>query len=387
MIPYGKQDINDSDIEAVVEVLRSSWITQGPKVPEFELAMANYTGASYASAFSSATSALHVACIALGLEKGDWLWTTPISFVASANCGRYCGASIDFVDIDPQTANLCPQYLEQKLKRAKIENKLPKVVVPVHLAGSSCEMEKIKSLSDEYGFYIIEDASHAIGGKYQNAIIGGCQYSDITVFSFHPVKIITTAEGGVATTNSFELSRKMSFLRSHGVTRDSDLMVGVSDGDWYYQQIDLGYNYRMTDIQAALGINQLKRVDQFVKTRNELANRYDQMLVDLPLILPVRHSGIYSALHLYLIRIDKEQTEITRKDVFDTLRKKGVGVNVHYIPIHTQPYYQKLGFKQGDFPNAEAYYQQAITLPLFHLLKHQEQDYIVSTLKNILKNV
>jgi len=386
MIPYGKQDLNEADIEAVVSVLRSDFLTQGPKVPLFEKCIAEYCGSSYAVASNSATSSLHLACLALELSKEDWLWTSPNSFVASANCGLYCNAKVDFVDIDPLTYNLSTDKLEEKLIKAKKLNKLPKIVIPVHFAGQSCDMIKIKALSDEYGFAVIEDASHAIGGKYMGELIGGCQYSDITVFSFHPVKIITTAEGGIATTNSKILEQKIRLLNSHGITRDESLMNSPLIGPWYYQQILLGLNYRMTDLQAALGISQLDRVDDFVSKRHTLKERYDLLLKDLPIILPYQSKDSYSSLHLYPIKIDiSKENNITRIDVFNKLRLNNIGVNVHYIPIHMQPYYQDLGFQHGDFPNSELYYEGALSLPLFSSMTIKQQDKVVAELRQSLQ--
>lgn len=382
MIPYGKQNISEADIAAVVATLKSDFLTQGNQVPQFEQALADYCGAKYAVACNSATSALHVACLALGLGQGDVLWTSPITFVASANCALYCGATVDFVDIDPNTRNLCPQKLAEKLAAAKISGCLPKIVVPVHFAGEPCDMAAIKQLSDEYGFKIIEDASHAIGASYQQGKVGNGQFSDITVFSFHPVKIITTAEGGVATTNDSDLAKKMAQLRSHGITRDPSEMHGESEGAWYYQQMDLGYNYRMTEMQAALGLSQLSRLDEFVSRRHQLAAQYDDLLADFPIQLPQRNPQNRSALHLYAIAVQPEK----RKQVFDFLRENGIGVNVHYIPVHTQPYYrEKLGFAQGSFPNAERYYAGAISLPLYFDLRDDEQKYIVATLQRVFQ--
>ena len=323
--------------------------------------------------------------MALDLGKGDWLWTSPNSFVASANCGLYCGAKIDFVDIDPLTYNLSANELERKLIRAKHENKLPKIVMPVHFAGQSCNMKKIHSLSQKYGFKIIEDASHAIGGKYLEKPIGCCQYSDITVFSFHPVKIITTAEGGLATTKSKELTKKMQLYRSHGITRDESLMTTKSDGDWYYQQVDCGFNYRMTELQAALGISQMQRLDEFVAKRHIIQERYDSILSDLPIIKPYQDKDSYSALHLYPIQIDLNKVSKNRKQIFNMLREHGVGVNVHYIPIHTQPYYQQFGFQEGDFPNSESYYNRAISIPLFHTITVEQQDKVANVLQKVLQ--
>ncbi|KAB0287455.1 UDP-4-amino-4,6-dideoxy-N-acetyl-beta-L-altrosamine transaminase [Vibrio fortis] len=385
MIPYGKQDINQQDVDSVLEVLKSDFLTQGPQVPAFEQALIEHTGVNHALAVNSATSALHIACLALGLGKGDWLWTSPVTFVASANCGLYCGAQVDFVDIDPDTYNMCPQRLEKKLIQAKVEGKLPKVVVPVHLCGQPCDMAAIGKLAKEYGFKVIEDASHAIGGRYQDQPIGNCEYSDITVFSFHPVKIVTTAEGGAALTNSKELADKMALLRSHGITRDPELMSGDSHGGWYYQQIDLGFNYRMTELQAALGVSQMKRLDEFISARHQLSKRYNEKLANLPLVLPYQLPETYSGLHLFVIRLCLDKLELTHKQIFDALRERGIGVNLHYIPVHTQPYYQEMGFVEGDFPESERYYQEAISLPMFHGMTEIQQDTVVNTLTDILR--
>ena len=385
MIPYGKQDINQADIDSVVNVLKSDFLTQGPQVPLFEKYVSDYCGASSAVAVNSATSALHIACLALGLGKGDRLWTSPNTFVASANCGLYCGAKVDFVDIDPKTYNICVEELEKKLIQARKDNNLPKIVIPVHFAGQSCNMEKISSLSKEYGFSVIEDASHAIGGKYQGKPIGCCQYSDITVFSFHPVKIITTAEGGLATTNDASIAGKMKSLQSHGITRDTSLMTSVSEGDWYYQQIDLGFNYRMTELQAALGLSQMKRLDEFVHRRHECKEYYNELLDSVPVVTPFQSPDCYSALHLYPILLDQRHINKTRQQIFKELRASGIGVNVHYIPVHMQPYYQDEGFKKGDFPKAENYYKSVISIPLFQSLTKEMQDEVVGTLKIILE--
>ena len=385
MIPYGKQDISQQDIDAVIDVLQSDFLTQGPQVPAFEAALKVHTGAQFALAVNSATSALHIACLALGLGRGDRLWTTPVTFVASANCGLYCGASVDFVDIDPHTYNMSVSALEAKLILAKADNALPKIVVPVHLCGQACDMEKIHALAIEYGFKIIEDASHAIGGSYLNTPIGRCDYSDITVFSFHPVKIITTAEGGAVMTNSQELSEKMALYRSHGITRDADKMNSESHGSWYYEQIDLGFNYRMTELQAALGVSQMQRLDDFVTIRHRLAERYNQLLDNLPITLPYQLEGTYSGLHLYLIRLQLDAISKSHKEVFEALRDNGIGVNLHYIPVHMQPYYQSMGFKIGDFPLAEAYYTEAISLPMFHSMSEEQQNEVVRVLTLILK--
>ncbi|KZX55589.1 UDP-4-amino-4,6-dideoxy-N-acetyl-beta-L-altrosamine transaminase [Vibrio sp. HI00D65] len=385
MIPYGKQDINQQDIDSVLDVLKSDFLTQGPQVPAFENALIEHTGASYALAVNSATSALHIACLALGLGQGDWLWTSPVTFVASANCGLYCGAKVDFVDVDPNTYNMCPKRLEEKLIKAKVDGKLPKVVVPVHLCGQPCDMAAIGKLAKEYGFRVIEDASHAIGGRYQDQPIGNCEYSDITVFSFHPVKIVTTAEGGAALTNNKELADKMALLRSHGITRDPELMRGESHGGWYYQQIDLGFNYRMTELQAALGVNQMKRLNEFVSARHELARGYYTKLDNLPVILPYQLPDTYSGLHLFVIRLKLDDISLTHQQVFDALRERGIGVNLHYIPVHTQPYYQDLGFTEGEFPESEQYYREAISLPMFHGMTEAQQNMVVDVLTDILK--
>jgi len=386
-IPYGRQNITDKDIDAVVNVLKSDYLTQGPKVPEFEQTIKDNCDVQYALAMNSATSALHVACLALGVGEGDLVWTTPITFVASANCALYCGAVVDFVDIDPQTYNLSVECLEKKLELAKKQDKLPKVVIPVHLCGQSCDMEAIYELSQEYGFSIIEDASHAIGGSYQNKPIGNCQYSDITIFSFHPVKIITTAEGGVATTNSDKLAQKMDLLRSHGITRDTELMTHKPDGPWYYQQIDLGFNYRMTEMQAALGVSQIERLKSITKSRHKTAQRYNEQLASLPVITPFQIQESYSGLHLYVIRLKLDEIKPTHLEVFNSLRAANIGVNLHYIPVHLQPYYQKhFDFQTGDFPQAEQYYKEAISLPLYPDLTKEQQNYIVATLEGILRN-
>jgi UDP-4-amino-4,6-dideoxy-N-acetyl-beta-L-altrosamine transaminase len=384
VIPYGKQNINQADIDSVVNVLHSDFLTQGPQVPLFEKTVSCYCDVEYGVAVNSATSALHIACMALNLGEGDYLWTSPNSFVASANCGLYCGAKVDFVDINPLTYNLSLEELEKKLIQAKQDNKLPKIVIPVHFAGQSCDMKEIHSLGQEYGFKIIEDASHAIGGRYLDRPIGGCQYSDITVFSFHPVKIITTAEGGLATTNDKDLSERMQLFRSHGVTRDPEFMTKEAEGGWYYQQVDLGFNYRMTELQAALGVSQMQRLDEFITNRHALQERYDLLLSSLPIVKPYQDQDSYSALHLYPIQIDLDSVDKSRKQVFDELRQEGIGVNVHYIPIHTQPHYQQLGFKEGNFPNSEVYYSRTISIPLFHTMALDQQDQVVTTLERVL---
>ncbi len=384
MIPYGKQDISQQDIDSVVDVLKSDFLTQGPQVPAFESALTEHSGAQYALAVNSATSALHIACLALGLGEGDWLWTTPVTFVASANCGLYCGAKVDFVDIDSATYNMCPKKLEQKLVTAKATGTLPKVVVPVHLCGQPCDMESIAKLAKEYGFKVIEDASHAIGGQYHEQPIGNCKYSDITVFSFHPVKIVTTAEGGAALTNRKELADKMALLRSHGITRDPEMMTEASHGGWYYQQVDLGFNYRMTELQAALGVSQMQRLDDFVAARHVLSKRYNEILSALPLVLPYQLKDTYSGLHLFVIRLKLDEISLTHKQVFEALRDNGIGVNLHYIPVHTQPYYQSMGFAEGDFPESESYYKEAISLPMFHSMTIEQQDLVKVALEKVL---
>jgi UDP-4-amino-4,6-dideoxy-N-acetyl-beta-L-altrosamine transaminase len=384
LIPYGKQDINQSDIDSVISVLKSDFLTQGPKVPLFERTISSYCGSEYAVAVNSATSALHIACLSLGLSEGDILWTSPNSFVASANCGLYCKAQVDFVDIDLKTYNMSALELEKKLIQAKAKNKLPKVVIPVHFAGQSCNMKKIHMLSLEYGFKIIEDASHAIGGSYLDTKVGCCEYSDITVFSFHPVKIITTAEGGIATTNNKKLARKMKLFRSHGVTRDKELLSQIDLGDWYYEQIDVGFNYRMTELQAVLGLSQIKRLDEFVTKRHILRKKYEVFLKDLPIIRPYQEKACYSALHLYPIQLDLKSINKNRKQIFQDLRKNNIGVNVHYIPIHTQPLFKKLGFNYGDFPCSERYYERAISIPIYSAMTFKQQEEVVKVLSSLI---
>ena len=385
MIPYGIQNITQSDIDAVVAVLQSDYLTQGPQVPRFEKVVAEQVGARHAVAVNSATSALHIACMALGLGPGDWLWTSSITFVASANCALYCGAQVDFVDIDPRTYNMCIQDLARKLHVAQKLGKLPKVVVPVHLCGQPCDMEAIHALSQKYGFKIIEDASHAIGGRYQGEYIGNCQYSDITVFSFHPVKIITTAEGGMAMTNSYQLAHQMTLLRSHGITRDPAYMTHEPDGPWYYQQIDLGYNYRMTDLQAALGVSQIARLESYVTRRHTLAKRYNVLLAKLPITLPWQHPDSYSGLHLYVVRMHLDKINLTHRQVFNAIREQGIGVNLHYIPVYSQRYFQRWGFNSNDFPQAQSYYSEAISLPMYSTLSEAQQDHVVAVLENVLQ--
>lgn len=383
MIPYGRQTISEADIQAVVDVLRSDYLTQGPVVPAFEKSLADYCGTQHAVAVNSATSALHIACLALGVGEGDSVWTTPITFVASANCALYCGASVDFVDIDPHTYNISVEKLAAKLGEAKQAGKLPKVVIPVHLCGQPCDMASIHALSQQYGFKVIEDASHAIGGQYRNEPIGNCRYSDITVFSFHPVKIITTAEGGIAMTNDAKLAKRMQQLRSHGITRDLSEMTHAPDGSWYYQQIDLGFNYRMTDLHAALGLSQMQYLDEFVSKRHAIARRYNQLLADLPVITPWQHADSYSGLHLYVIRLKLEEIGSTHSQVFEGMRAAGIGVNLHYIPVYRQPYYERLGFKAGYCPQGERYYAQAISLPMYPGLTQAQQDRVVAVIREV----
>ncbi len=385
MIPYAKQSISKEDIKAVSDVLASDFITQGNIVPQFEQAIADYCGVTYAIAVSHGTAALHLACLALGVTEGDRVWTSPNTFVASANCALYCGASIDFVDIDPLTYNMSIKALEEKLLWAKNHQCLPKVIIPVHFSGQSCLMAEIKRLSEHYGFAIIEDAAHALGADYAGQKVGSCQYCDIAIFSFHPAKMITTGEGGLVVTKNKNLAQNIKQLRSHGVTKNSEQMTQTSVGDWYYEQHNLGFNYRLTDIQAALGLSQLSRLDAFVAKRRALANYYNEQLTSLPVITPQQSDKAYSCWHLYVIRLDLSQIKGTRKAVFSYLREQGIGVHVHYIPVHTQPYFQALGFAEGDFPRSEAYYQSAITLPLFVDLTTSDIDYIVRSLASALQ--
>lgn len=381
MIYYGHQHITEKDIQAVERVLHSDWLTQGPAIEAFEKKVANYCGARYAVAVTNATSALHIACKAADLGEGDVLWTSPITFTASANCGRYCGADVDFVDIDDKTYNMSVAELRHKLE---IAVKKPKIVIPVHLAGQSCDMEAIKALADEYGFKIIEDASHATGADYKNTKVGSCCYSDMTVFSFHPVKIVTTGEGGIVLTNNKELYEKLKLYRSHGITRDSDLMTQEADGPWYYQQIELGFNYRMTDMQAALGCSQMDSLDEFVARRRYVVKRYNEKLKGLPLRTPYQDEATNPSWHIYIIRVDFTKVKLSKKEIFARMRDRGIVLNLHYIPVHTQPYYQKLGFQKGDFPVSEKYYEEAITLPLYYDLTDEQQDEVIEALKEVL---
>ncbi len=388
MIPYGRQEITDSDIEEVEKVLRSNFLTQGPVVPKFEESVANYCGASSAVAVNSATSALHIACLALGLDKGDYLWTSPNTFVASANCARYCGAEVDFVDINPNTYNISVDALSEKLKKAEKVGRLPKIVIPVHFAGQPCEMPAIYELSKKYGFNIIEDASHAIGSSYNQIKVGSCKHSDITVFSFHPVKIITTGEGGIALTNDKNLADKMYRLRVHGITNNKSLMRSRPKEEiWNYQQIDLGYNYRMNDIQAALGLSQIKRLDDYIKTRHKIAKKYDKEFKNLQIKTPHQHPNIYSAYHLYPVCFEENNVGVIQKKIYDDLWKNNIAVNLHYIPVHLHPYYENLGFKKEDFPAAEKFHREAISLPMYPTLSAKEQNKVIKSLVSAIKKI
>lgn len=387
MIPYGRQHLDEDDVKAVVETLTSNWLTQGPAIPKFETALADYCGANFGIAVNSATSALHIACLALGVSEGDRVWTSPNSFVASSNCALYCGAKVDFVDIDLHTGNMCVDALRNKLALAESTNALPKVVIPVHFAGQPCDMKEIRALSKQYGFFVIEDASHAVGAKYQEKFVGSCEFSDICVFSFHPVKIITTMEGGMALTNNSEWAEKMRMLRSHGITNDPEKMTEDSHGPWYYQQIALGFNYRMTDVEAALGLSQLNKLEDFLEKRNILARHYDSLFRPYSNIFPLTQSNDnYSSYHLYVVKVDSLDSDKHAK-LISELRERGIFAHVHYIPIHLQPHYKSLGFKKGDYPNAENYYQQAVTLPLFPDLTLEEVEQVVDTLLNAVNTV
>lgn len=386
MIPYSRQIISRQDIKAVIKTLKSDFLTQGPVVPEFENAVAAYCGAKYGVAANSATSALHIALLSLDVRPGNLVWTSPNSFVASANSALYCGAKIDFVDIDAKTYNMSTDSLQQKLELAEKSGTLPKVLIPVHFAGQSCEMDKIFKLSKKYGFRIVEDASHAIGGKYQGNPIGNCQFSDITVFSFHPVKIITTGEGGMVVTNDTNLERRMRQLRTHGITTEKDLMLRRNAEEiWNYQQIVLGFNYRLTDIQAALGLSQLNRIDSFINSRHKIAKRYDESLKAIDFAPPWQHPDTYSSYHLYPIRVSLENKDINQISLYQLLQKNGISSNVHYIPIHRQPYFENLGFKEGDFPIAEKYFKETISIPIFPTLKSKLQKKIIRVLSNASK--
>ena len=382
-IPYSCQDINESDINSVVKVLKSPFLTQGPLVKDFEEAIANKVNSKYSVATNSATSSLHLACLALGLKEGDIIWTSPITFVASANCGLYCGAKVDFVDIEPTTGLISIIELEKKLQIANANNNLPKILIPVHLCGTSCEMKEISNLSHKYGFKIIEDASHAIGGKYCSEYVGNCKYSDITVFSFHPVKIITTGEGGIATTNNKEISQKMQDLRSHGITKDKTRFLDKPQGQWSYEQQDLGFNYRLTDIHAALGLSQLKRLDEFIKKRNTIREFYIKQIKSLPIKSLLVPQNIVSSCHLFVIKLDNKEKEF-HSQIFTKLREANIGVQLHYSAVHLQPYFKRFGFKKGDFPNAELYSRNAISLPIYTKLSIDKQKRVVNTLRNLL---
>lgn len=384
MIYYGRQDINETDIQAVEAVLRSDFLTQGPAIERFEQRVAAYCGVKYAVAVCNATSALHIACLAAGLGNGDLLWTSPITFVASANCARYCGADVDFVDIDENTYNMSVPALEQKLQEAKRQGRLPKIVVPVHMAGQSCDMRAIEKLSEEYGFTLLEDASHCVGADYADTKVGSCAYSDMAVLSFHPVKIITTGEGGMVLTNDAALYEQLCLYRSHGITRDPKHMTKESDGDWYYQQVALGFNYRMTDIQAALGASQMDRLDEFVARRRALAARYNELLSDLPLRTPFVLEEAQPSWHLYIVRIDFDRVRKTKQQIFAEMRARGIALNLHYIPVHTQPYYEALGFHAEDCPAAVEYYREALTLPLYPCMTDAEQEMAARALREVL---
>ena len=383
MIPYGRQSLDQADIDAVVAVLQSDWLTQGPTIERFEQAMADRCQADFAVAVCNATAALHIACLAAGLGPGDRLWTTPNTFLASANCGRYCGAEVDFVDIDPLTWNLDADALKAKLEAAEDNGTLPKVLVAVAFSGQSCDMRLIAELAERYAFTVIEDASHAVGASYAGRPVGCGDFAAMTVFSFHPVKIITSAEGGMVLTNRPELAERLQRLRSHGMTRDPQHMTEASHGPWYYQQVELGFNYRITDLQAALGLSQLNKLDGFIERRRELAARYDRLLASLPLTLPSPQPEAESAWHLYVVRLQLDRIKLSHRQVFEGLRAAGVGVNLHYIPVHLQPYYRDLGFAEGDFPQAERYYAEAISLPLFPLLSDEQQDFVVEQLRRL----
>ncbi|NNM81508.1 MAG: UDP-4-amino-4,6-dideoxy-N-acetyl-beta-L-altrosamine transaminase [Burkholderiales bacterium] len=385
MIPYGRQDLSEEDIQAVVEILRADYITQGPAVPAFEESVAGYCGARHSVATNSATSALHLSCLALDVGPGDIVWTSPITFVASANCALYCGASIDFVDIDPLSCNMSTTRLEEKLEAAARTGKLPKVVIPVHLAGQSCDMAKIHELGRIYGFRIIEDASHAIGGKYRNEPVGNCRYSDITIFSFHPVKIVTTGEGGMALTNDPDLARALRLRRSHGITSDREEMSPrPCDEIWNYQQIDLGFNYRMTDIAAALGTSQMKRLEEFVARRNEIARFYDGALRNLPIVTQWLHPDCHSSHHLYLIRPKLQEIGKTHREIYQALHAEGILVNLHYIPVYLQPYFEKMGFSRGHCPEAERYYGEVLSIPMYYGLTRDQQEQVVAALQKVI---
>ena len=384
-IPYGRQDVSDADVQAVVDVLRSDFLTQGPVVPKFENDVANFCRVKFAVAVNSATSALHIACLALDVGPGDMVWTVPTTFVASANCALYCGANVDFVDIDPQTYNLSVNRLAEKLETARAKNNLPKVLIPVHLCGQSCDMAAIYALSQEYGFRIIEDASHAIGGRYLEEAVGNCRYSDITVFSFHPVKIVTTGEGGIALTGDARLARKLKYFRSHGITSDKREMEDRPDDEiWNYQQVELGFNYRMTDIHAVLGLSQMTRLEAFVCRRNQIAKRYDEAFKDLPVKTPFVDPTVYSSFHLYVVCLLQEAGARSQREVYNALREAGILVNLHYIPVYRQPYFEKLGFKPGYCPESEEYFKSTISLPMYPAMNNEQQDRVIAVFRSIV---
>ena len=382
-IPYGRQTINDADIEAVVSVLKSDFLTQGTAVPAFERALAQAVGARHGVAVQNATCALHIACMALDVGPGDRVWTSPNSFVASANCARYCGAEVDFVDIDPETFNMSAKALAEKFAAARKDGRLPKAIIPVHFAGQSCDMAEIRAIAQEYGARVIEDASHAVGASYRNAQVGGCEHADIAVFSFHPVKIITTGEGGMALTNDPALAARMADLRSHGITRDPARLSHAGEGAWYYEQQSLGFNHRMTEMQAALGLSQLGHLGDWIARRNDIARRYDSALVGLPLLLPKVAPARISAWHLYVVRL-AEDAPLTRREFFDAMRARDIGVNVHYIPIHWQPDFRRLGFAPGQFPAAERYYERCVSLPIYAGLSDSQFDIVAATIRELL---
>ncbi len=384
VLPYGRQTITDEDVAAVTAVLRSDWLTQGPAITRFESKVADWCGAKHAVAVSNGTAALHVAMQAIGLKPGDRLWTSPNTFVASANCARYCGAEVDFVDIDRGTGNLSLAALAKKLEQADREGTLPNVVMPVHYSGQSCDMAGISELAKRYGFNTVEDAAHAVGAVYRGEAVGACGFSQMATFSFHPVKIVTTGEGGMVLTNNDGLNEKLRYFRTHAITRETGLLEVESDGPWYYEQIDLGWNYRITDLQAELGSSQMERLDAINRERVEIADRYDELLTGLPVRRPERMTDSKSAWHLYPIQLELDRLSVGRREVFEGLRAAGVGVQVHYIPVHLQPYYRRLGFKPGDFPEAEAFYESEISLPMFSGLHPDDQREVVNILGRLL---
>lgn len=382
-LPYGRHTVTKEDLINVLNVLRSSNLTQGDKVPLLEKAISEKVNCKNSIAVNSATSALHLTCLALGLNQNDWLWTSANTFVASANCGRYCNAKVDFVDINPKTGLICTDALEKKLEVAKENNKLPKILVPVHFAGSSCDMEKIASLSKKYKFNVVEDASHALGGKYKNEPVGSCFYSIATIFSFHPVKIITTAEGGAITTNDDQLAKKLFLLRSHGITKVQEEFESNEFEDWTYEQQILGFNFRMSDLHASLGISQLKRLDKIIVERNKKFEYYQDLIKELPINLLEIPKNVKSSVHLAIIRLQEKDPNLHRK-IFTELRKMNIGVQIHYLPVHLHPYYKKLGFKVGDYPKAELHSKNCITIPLYLGMDKKDQNRVVKSLKSLL---